>query len=342
MEQAAPVYQERYTRPDGSFVWRPRWPGMDGSDDGYESYHNWPLFYALGGAADLHERSRFLWEAVTRQFTGYGQIHREFDAYYDWMHHGESSLYLYYFGLADPRRQPDRARALRFAGMYLGTDPEAANWDAARRMIRSPITGSRGPRFENTFADWEAVRWVLADYPVPFADLEVPTTDALASSRKPRSCWSGPWQPMQDRCRIGNTCSRKSASAKAGQAVPTIANTKTGMRWPSWPCARWSRIQLHFNVSPAKAFPCNTACPNTVGPKAKNIRQRFGIVRIALVDGCAKHAMAQPVGRTIGGIRAHPWNESVAVSPPWKTRPKRNDDRTKTPVQCCDLTSRQS
>ena len=144
MEQAAPVYQERYTRPDGSFVWRARWPGMDGSDDGYESYHNWPLFYVLGGAADLHERSRFLWEAVTRQFTGYGQIHREFDAYYDWMHHGESSLYLYYFGLADPLRQPDRARALRFAGMYLGTDPNAANWDAERRMIRSPITGSRG------------------------------------------------------------------------------------------------------------------------------------------------------------------------------------------------------
>ena len=94
------------------------------------------------------------------------------------MHHGESSLYLYYFGLADPLRQPDRARALRFAGMYLGTDPEAANWDAERRMIRSPITGSRGPRFENTFEDWEAVRWVLADYPVPFDDLEVPTTDA--------------------------------------------------------------------------------------------------------------------------------------------------------------------
>ena len=50
MNEAAPVYQQRYTRADGSFVWRERWPGMDGSDDGYESYHNWPLFYALGGA----------------------------------------------------------------------------------------------------------------------------------------------------------------------------------------------------------------------------------------------------------------------------------------------------
>jgi len=27
---------------------------------------------------------------VTRQFTAYGQVWREFDAYYDWMHHGEA------------------------------------------------------------------------------------------------------------------------------------------------------------------------------------------------------------------------------------------------------------
>ena len=125
MDEAAPVFQERYTRADGTFVWRQEWPGMDGSDDGYESYHNWPLFYALGGGADLHARSRFLWDAVTRQFTAYGQVWREFDAFYDWMHHGESSIYFYYFGLADPAVAVDRARTLRFARMYMGEDPEA-------------------------------------------------------------------------------------------------------------------------------------------------------------------------------------------------------------------------
>ena len=176
MDRAAPAFQERYTRADGTLVWRASWPGMDGSDDGYESFHNWPLYYALGGAAEIHDRSRFLWDAVTRQFSAYGQIHREFDAYYDWMHHGESSIYLYYFGLADPSREPDRARALRFAGMYIGNDPEAANWDAARRMIRSPITGSRGPRFVNSWEDWATHRAVLADYPVPFDDLGVPVS----------------------------------------------------------------------------------------------------------------------------------------------------------------------
>jgi len=175
MNETARMYQARYTRPDGTFVWRDRWPGMDGSDDGYESYHNWPLFYALGGAADLHERSRMLWDAVTRQFTAYGQIHREFDGYYDWMHHGESSIYFYYFGLADPQRQPDRARALRFAHMYTGEDSEARNWDPELRQMRSPINGSRGPQFENSVEDWETHRWVLSAYPLPYEDLNVPS-----------------------------------------------------------------------------------------------------------------------------------------------------------------------
>ncbi|MXZ42925.1 MAG: hypothetical protein F4Z18_14480 [Caldilineaceae bacterium SB0666_bin_21] len=175
MNETARMYQARYTRADGTFVWRDRWPGMDGSDDGYESYHNWPLFYALGGAADLHEQSRMLWDAVTRQFTAYGQIHREFDGYYDWMHHGESSIYFYYFGLADPQRQPDRARALRFAHMYTGEDPEAQNWDSELRQMRSPINGSRGPRFKNSVEDWETHRWVLSDYPLPYEDLDVPS-----------------------------------------------------------------------------------------------------------------------------------------------------------------------
>ena len=175
MNEAAPLYARRYTRADGSFVWRETWPGMDGSDDGYESYHNWPLFYSLGGSTEIHELSRVYWEAVTKQFTAYGQVYREFDAYYDWMHHGESSIYFYYFGLAEPTREPDRSRALRFAGFYTGADPSVDNWDAAKRMIRSPITGSRGPRYENSFEDWETHRAVLADYPMPFDDLDVPT-----------------------------------------------------------------------------------------------------------------------------------------------------------------------
>ncbi|MDA0322538.1 MAG: hypothetical protein O2923_07465 [Verrucomicrobia bacterium] len=176
MNECAVAFVERYTREDGSLVWRDEWPGMDGSDDGYESFGTFPLFYALGGSPTVHDLSRRQWSAVTKQFTAYGQVHREFDAYYDWMHHGESNLYLYAFGLADPNVALDRDRALRFAGMYMGQDAEACNWDAELRMIRSPITGSRGPRFEMTAEDWCTHRPVLADYLSPYED--VPGIDA--------------------------------------------------------------------------------------------------------------------------------------------------------------------
>ncbi len=170
MDDAAPRFQQRYTRADGTFVWRDTWPGIDGSDDGYEAWHNWPLFHAFGGRDDLRERSRILWDATTRQFTGYGQVWREFDAHYDWMHHGESSLLLYHLGLAGPDPDFD-SRVVRFARMYTGHDSAAPNWDPANRLIRSPINGSKGPRFENQWDDWSTHRDVLANYPPPFDDI---------------------------------------------------------------------------------------------------------------------------------------------------------------------------
>ncbi|MHC4176111.1 MAG: hypothetical protein ACYSWU_01310 [Planctomycetota bacterium] len=168
---AAVEFVGRYTRDDGTLIWRDRWPGMDGSDDGYESFYNFPLYYALGGPEEIHRLSRKLWNAVTRQFTRYGQVHKEFDAYYDWMHHGESYTYFYFFGLADPTVRRDRQRACAFAGLYLNEDAEALNYDPKRKLIRSPITGSRGPRFVNTAEDWVTHRPVLADYPLPYDDI---------------------------------------------------------------------------------------------------------------------------------------------------------------------------
>ena len=168
---AAQEFVDRYTRPDGTLIWRDKWPGMDGSDDGYESFHNFPLYYVLGGPEEIHTVSRKLWDGVTRQFTRYGQVYKEFDAYYDWMHHGESYIYLYFFGLADPTVRKDRERALRFAGLYLNEDPEAQNWDPEHKLIRSPINGSRGPRFVNTAEDWSTHREVLSDYLLPYEDI---------------------------------------------------------------------------------------------------------------------------------------------------------------------------
>src|SRR5438876_11102090 len=93
MSRAAKEFVARYTRPDGTLVWRESWPGMDGSDDAYESFFNFPLLAALGGDADLDALARREWEAITRQFTAYGQVYRAFDAYYDWMDHGESDQF---------------------------------------------------------------------------------------------------------------------------------------------------------------------------------------------------------------------------------------------------------
>lgn len=161
----------KYTRPDGTLIWRESWPGMDGSDDGYESFYNFPLLYVLGGHADLSPLSEKLWDAVTRQFTEYGQIHNEFDGHYDWMHHGESYTYFYFFGLSDPTLKKHQNRAFRFAGLYLDEDPKARNYDPKLKLIRSPINGSRGPRFENSMEDWVTHRPILANYPLPFNDI---------------------------------------------------------------------------------------------------------------------------------------------------------------------------
>lgn len=171
LDRAAVEFVERYTRPDGTLVWREQWPGMDGSDDPYEGFQNFSLFYILGGGAHVQSLARRQWEAITWQWTEYGQIYREFDGYYDWMHHGESSHLLYFQGLADPTPLIYRQRVRRFAGFYTGEDAHALNYDRERRMMRSPINGSRGPRFETTAEDWSTHRDVLDHYPPPFEDI---------------------------------------------------------------------------------------------------------------------------------------------------------------------------
>ena len=145
---------------------------MDGSDDPYEAFQYFPLFYALTGDERIYELARKIWDGITWQWTEYGQIHREFDGYYDWMHHGEANLYHYFFGLTKPDVLQDRTRARRFAHMYTGDDPEAENYDKELGMIRAPMSGSRGPRFVTTAEDWVTHRGVLDDYHAPFEDMK--------------------------------------------------------------------------------------------------------------------------------------------------------------------------
>jgi hypothetical protein len=154
---------------------------MDGSDDPYEGFMYLALLYSICGDEELYLSARRMWDAITWQWTQYGQIDREFDGYYDWMHHGEANLFHYFFGLTKPSSVIDRQRADRFARMYTGDDPLAPNFDPVKGIIRASHTGSRGPRFVITAEDYSTHRTVLSGYPPPFEDLsaEALTADGL-------------------------------------------------------------------------------------------------------------------------------------------------------------------
>jgi hypothetical protein len=125
----------------------------------------------LGADRRLLDLAHLEWDTAAWQWAEYGQIHREFFSYYDWMHHGEGSLFLYYMGLADPRSLKFKTRSMRFASFYNGEDKEADNYDAQLKMMRSPINGSMGPRFRHSAEDWATHREQLCNYLPPFEDI---------------------------------------------------------------------------------------------------------------------------------------------------------------------------
>ena len=172
IEAAAPEFVARYTRDDGSLIWRDVWPGMDGSDDPYEAFQYLALFYAIGGSETIYRLARQMWDAITWQWTQYGQLDREFPRHYDWMHHGEANLFHYFFGLTKPDSMVDRQRAVRFAHFYDGSDPLAPNYDTELHLIKAPMTGSNGPLHVATKEAWSTHRGVLTDYLAPFEDME--------------------------------------------------------------------------------------------------------------------------------------------------------------------------
>jgi hypothetical protein len=171
LNAAGPEFVARYTREDGTLIWRDEWPGMDGSDDPYEAFMYLALFYSIGGDEAIYDAARKMWDAITWQWTQYGQIEREFDGYYDWMHHGEANLFHYFFGFTKPESLVDRQRADRFARMYTGEDPLAPNYDRDLGIIRASQSGSRGPRMVVTAEDLGTHRGVLDGYHPPFEDL---------------------------------------------------------------------------------------------------------------------------------------------------------------------------
>ena len=81
--------------------------------------------------------------------------YKEFVAQSDWMHHGEGLQLFNRMGLSAPADATYQERARRFAGFYMGEDPEAPNYDPQFKIIRSMQNGSRGPMLRKaTSIDW--------------------------------------------------------------------------------------------------------------------------------------------------------------------------------------------
>ena len=84
-----------------------------------------------------------------------GMYVKDFSAQSDWMHHGEGLQLFNRMALSAPDHPAYRERARRFAGLYMGEDPEAPNYDPKRKLIRSMINGSKGPLLRKATAlDW--------------------------------------------------------------------------------------------------------------------------------------------------------------------------------------------
>ena len=188
MNRAAPILLEKYVRADGTILWPPSpdFQSVDALDDAYESFHNWPLFYLLGGDQKILALAHKEFEAITKQFTRYGtgqgypMVVKEYQPGYDWMHQGEGNYLFYMLCMADPTRARNVERARRFAGLYLNEDPDAQTYDPAHKIIRCTHNGSKGPAFWN-FSGRPI--WTLEGYGLPFYD--VPGCETVEDLKKP-------------------------------------------------------------------------------------------------------------------------------------------------------------
>jgi hypothetical protein len=175
MSDSVLPFLEKYTRADGSLIWRDEndnsYQSRDGADDFYEGFYNWALLYLIGGDDHLLERAHRAWDAVTLQLTRLGLVQDEYERGYDQFHQGESYIFFYFLCLADPTNPKLLARARRFADLYI--DPDAGNYDPAQNIIRAPHNGSAGPRW-GYFDSAAVYGWYpsMAPYGLPYLDVE--------------------------------------------------------------------------------------------------------------------------------------------------------------------------
>ncbi len=227
MDQAVYPYLARYTREDGTLIYRDDFHSRDGADDFYESFFNWPLYYLLGGDDRLLELAHRQWEATTQLLTRYGNVYQEYERGYDQFHQAESMIYFYFLCLADPANPLLTQRARRFAGLYLNEDSEAPNYDPVLKIIRSPHNGSGGP-----IAVWEEGATYgyspgMARYGLPFED--VPGIRSIEDLRDPALAHRM-GEAMRQRASWGDTVANLGATSLAANAYLLTGEDKY-VRW---------------------------------------------------------------------------------------------------------------
>ena len=146
------------------------------------------------------------WQAVTRQLTRLGTVHKEYGIREDQMHQSERDVFFYHLSLADPRAAGRVERARRFAGFYLNEDPDAINYDPEKKIVLSGLNGSKGPYYA-PLEEREKQRYAplgssMERYSLPFFDLPgIRSVQDLADPQKARQMG----QALFDRWRQGDT-----------------------------------------------------------------------------------------------------------------------------------------
>jgi len=162
---AAREFYNKYFDDRGHLQVFARWGANDGPDDAFENFNHWPELHALGASDEILQLYLKGHEGLLKQYTEarttdvpiarQGMYYKEFIVQSDWMHHGEGLQLFNRMGLSIPTDPTYQARARRFAGFYMGEDPEAPNYDPVHKIIRSMENGSRGPMLRKATAlDW--------------------------------------------------------------------------------------------------------------------------------------------------------------------------------------------
>lgn len=248
LKQAGVEFYNTYVEEDGSVRYKERYEGgMNSSDDLYEAFKGFSLHTALGGSEELNRLHREAWEGITKQFTRYGQIYREFDSNWDWMHHGEGYVDFYTLGFVDPNDAFFRDRSIRFSAMFIGEDPEAPNYDPELKQMRASMTGSRGPKMEWTKRDWIPTNANLVCRHLPFNDIPgIDTTSAWINDHPGNDVLAKLVKVMSDRMAKGDIPLNLTSTPLIANAYLYTGDSKY-IQWVKDYVSTWERLTEENN-----------------------------------------------------------------------------------------------